>query len=64
MEATKEFAALNFKAMVKTVAGEALLAMVSGEKWESIFYRAIGDACAWRMSQQDVLDMKTKCRRN
>lgn len=54
--APAEFAALDFKAMVGDVAGRALLELVAGTRWNSIFHTVANDICAWRMSQRDVVD--------
>lgn len=60
MNSTEKFAKLTFREMVAEVAGQALLELVRGSKWETIFHIAANDICAWRMSQPDVLKMMKK----
>ena len=54
METKSKYEALDFQSMVKIVAEDALLELVSGTKWESIFYTAATKICAWRMAQSDI----------
>lgn len=60
MIAKPEFAALSFKEMVRDVAGRALLELVQGTKWESIWHSAASEICAWRMSQEDITGKKVR----
>lgn len=51
MLANKEFAKLDFKTMVDTVAGDAILKLVKGDSWNSIFYQAAVDIVGWKEAQ-------------
>lgn len=50
----KEFFKLPFRDMVADVAGRALLELVRGVKWESIFHTVATEICHWRMNQPDI----------
>lgn len=53
--ATAEFASLGFREMVTDIAGRALGSFVQGTAFHSVIHTAVQDACAWRMSQPDVI---------